>query len=179
MESIEYLDALVNNYLDSARTENLFSAEAQEAILDQERFPVQMVIDAVREMFELESVERGLELRTVNSSLWLKGDAIAILRIVSNLVKNAIEHAAQGKVLLGCRRQTGACVINVVDTGVGIPDNELERLRLAFEQGTDAGDGHGLGLHIVDDLCRKNGHTFSIESRPGRGTRVAVSIALA
>jgi len=179
MESIEYLDALVNNYLDSARTENLFSAEAQEAILDQERFPVQMVIDAVREMFELESVERGLELRTVNSSLWLKGDAIAILRIVSNLVKNAIQHAAQGKVLLGCRRQTGACVINVVDTGVGIPDNELERLRLAFEQGTDAGDGHGLGLHIVDDLCRKNGHTFSIESRPGRGTRVAVSIALA
>ncbi len=179
IESIEYLDALVNNYLDSAQAEDLVSADAQEAILSQERLPVQMVIDAVREMFELESVDRGVELRTVDSSLWLKGDAIAILRIVSNLVKNAIQHTTQGKVLLGCRRKAGACVINVIDTGVGIPERELERLRLAFEQGAEASGGHGLGLHIVDDLCKKNGYTLSIKSQPGRGTQVAVSIALA
>jgi signal transduction histidine kinase len=107
----------------------------------------------------------------------VRGNPVATVRVVGNLVKNAINNTPSGRVLLGCRREEGACVICIADTGRGMDARTLSRVREAFEQGDDVQDGHGLGLHIVASLCARLGYHFDISSAEGRGTLARVRLA--
>ncbi len=178
LESVAYLDALVSNYLDTASEDEADAEEAQvEAV--REPFPVQLVLDAVHRMFTPEAEARGLTFRRCNSSLRVLGDPVATVRIASNLVKNAIQHTEQGGVLIGCRRLGERCVLCVVDSGEGIAAQERERLLGAFQQGDEAQEGHGLGLHIVSSLSARLGYDFSLDSGPRGGSTARVSLPIA
>lgn len=175
LDSVEYLESLVSNYLDSASEDN----PGNDTRSLQENFPIQLVLDGVSQMFAEEAQERGIELRTVSSSMMVRGNPIATVRIVSNLVKNAIKNTVEGRLLLGCRREPGACAVCVMDTGSGMSEQALAQALGAFQQVDEAQDGHGLGLHIVASLCEKNGYQFAIQSEEGRGTVATVRLTLA
>jgi signal transduction histidine kinase len=174
LDSVEYLESLVSNYLDSSREAHPVS-DIQSL---HENFPIQLVLDGVAQMFATEAQEKGIELRTVPCSMLVRGNPIATVRIVSNLVKNAIKNTSRGKVLLGCRREQGACAVWILDTGRGMTEQELEIALDAFRQveQEQEQDGHGLGLHIVASLCEKHGYQFAIQSEPGRGTVARVRL---
>ncbi|WP_167854744.1 sensor histidine kinase [Mangrovimicrobium sediminis] len=176
LESVAYLDALVSGYLDNARAEHAAAPSAREL---QEPFPVQLVLDAVTRMFSAEAGDKGLRLRCRPSSAQVVGDPLATVRIVSNLVKNAIAHTGSGGVLIGCRRSPGHCTICVADSGGGMDPAQRERLQRAFEQGDESREGHGLGLHIVNSLCRREGYDFTLDSVAGAGVIARVRLELA
>lgn len=126
--------------------------------------------------------EKGLELVVVPSSLKVRSDAQALRRLVQNLVSNAIKYTVSGKVLVGVRRRGDHAVIEVHDTGIGIPAEKAESVFKEFtrlDEGARAAQGLGLGLSIVDRLARMLEHPVTMASAPGEGTVFRLSVPLA
>ncbi len=99
-------------------------------------------------------------------------------RALSNLAENAVAHTARGCIVLAARPGDEGCVtIEVRDTGSGMPPDERER---AFERfyraGVRGGEGFGLGLAIVRESVRVLNGTVEIDSEPGIGTVVRLSL---
>jgi CheY-like chemotaxis protein/anti-sigma regulatory factor (Ser/Thr protein kinase) len=132
--------------------------------------------------YQLRAAEQGLTLRTVSSSLTLRADPALLERIIRNLLENALRYTDQGRILLGCRRRSGKVLIQVHDTGVGIPAEHLGRIFQEFYQvsnpARDRSKGLGLGLAIVDRLARLLGYGVSVSSRPGKGTCFTIEAVL-
>jgi signal transduction histidine kinase len=94
--------------------------------------------------------------------------------IVDNLVVNAIKYSPSGRVVVGIRRRAGELVLDVVDNGCGIADDDLERVFAAFCQISSAAQGIGLGLSLVRDHCTALGHRIELASQLGQGSRFSV-----
>lgn len=101
-------------------------------------------------------------------------DAVALRRILGNLVDNAIKFTPRGRVLLACRRRPDAWRVEVRDAGVGIAPEAQERVFGDFEQvgniERNLQRGHGLGLAIVRRLAARLGVQITLRSAPGRGS---------
>lgn len=98
---------------------------------------------------------------------------LVVVRVLDNLIANALRHATQGQVLLSGRRRCDGYLIQVWDKGEGIAPERLARLNQPFSPGVE---GFGLGLFIVHQLCRNVGYDFHISSVPGRGTCCSLRI---
>ncbi|WP_245516492.1 hybrid sensor histidine kinase/response regulator [Methylobacterium segetis] len=134
---------------------------------------------------------KGLRLTVRGSGLVVTSDVVLLQRILQNLVSNAIRYSESGGVLIAARRRGEACRIEVVDTGRGIDAGERD---LVFEEfyrggggkGVAAGEsvtrgeepGLGLGLSIVRRMAQALGHPLELASRPGRGTRMSLTVPL-
>jgi signal transduction histidine kinase len=125
-------------------------------------------------MFEAEAREKGLGFRTMPSSHRVGADPIALMRIVSNLVSNAVKYTGTGSVLLGCRRNGDRVRIEVHDTGAGMSPDEVDRVLRPYQKGETGGTG--LGLAVVARLAREQGFAFDVISTPGRGSAFSVSV---
>lgn len=109
------------------------------------------------------------------------GNASAIEQMVTNLVKNAINHTESGSItVLVTQVRHGLLSIIVRDTGRGIPHKDLYRIFEPFYRGDQAKArgtaGSGLGLSIVSELVRLHHGRISIKSALGRGTRVSITL---
>ena len=113
---------------------------------------------------------------------WVASDANHLLRIVRNLVANALAYTERGGVLIAARTRNGALTLEVWDTGVGIAAEHLPHLFEAFYQvGNRARDrrkGLGLGLAVAKRLAALLKHPLEVQSRPGRGTVVRLTLPL-
>ena len=118
------------------------------------------------------------------SSLTVRSDRRLLRRLLQNLVSNAIKYTPSGRVLVGARRRGGRLVVEVWDTGLGIPEikqkivfREFQRL----DQGAKVARGLGLGLSIVERIGRILDHPVTLTSEPGRGSvfRVEVPVVAA
>jgi signal transduction histidine kinase/CheY-like chemotaxis protein len=119
---------------------------------------------------------KGLALRVRTTPLFVNSDPLLLRSILQNLLGNALRYTERGGVLLAARRRGGEVRIEVVDTGPGIEPGEQERLFRAWERGEARGDGGaGLGLALAVRMSRLLGHRLALRSRPGRGSRFAVS----
>jgi len=133
--------------------------------------------------YRMRAHAKGLEFRVVPCALTVSADPPLLERIVRNLVENALRYTDRGAVLLGCRRRKDRILIEVYDTGVGIPAEHLERIFHEFYQvsnpARDRGKGLGLGLAIVDRLARLLGYRIGVTSQPGKGSCFRVEVPLA
>lgn len=127
--------------------------------------------------------ERGIELKSVYSSLCVRSDQNLLSRILRNLISNAIKYTSSGTILVGVRRVGETARIQVLDTGIGIGGDELERVFEEFHQlgntARDRREGLGLGLAIVERLASLLGHSVEVSSQPGRGTCFSVHVPIA
>jgi signal transduction histidine kinase len=111
-------------------------------------------------------------------------DRPQILRVVDNLVANAVKFTPDGgSVRLAARREGGTAVVEVTDTGLGIPPTEQRQLFNRFYRGTSAVDkaipGSGLGLAISQVIAEAHGGTIQVESAPGSGSTFRLALPLA
>jgi two-component system, sensor histidine kinase len=146
---------------------------------DISEFPAARLLARIESTFAGAAHEKGLSFRVVSTAAWVRSDFILLERILFNLVSNALRYTASGGVLVGCRRRGGRLLIEVWDTGVGIPQDQQSKIFGEFyrlgEPDRDRQAGLGLGLAIVDRLCRLLGHPIELASTLGRGTRFAVA----
>ncbi len=127
--------------------------------------------------FDAQASDRGLRLGLASGDAVVASDATMVRSIVQNLVSNAIRYTARGGVLVGIRRRGAAVVIEVWDTGVGIPPEDRQRIFGEFERLDSGNDvGIGLGLAIVERTARLLGAELTLTSTVGRGSRFALTL---
>ena len=117
---------------------------------------------------------KGLSLRTRCTLFCTNSDALALRRLLGNLIDNAIKYTATGGVLVSARMRAGHSVIEVWDTGIGIDSEHQSRVFEEFFRVQDSGgtrDSFGLGLAIVSRLAERLQITVGLTSVPGQGSR--------
>jgi signal transduction histidine kinase len=106
-------------------------------------------------------------------------DAKQLGRVFANLIGNAVKFTPRGGAInVCCAMRDGALLVEVNDTGIGIPPDELPRVFGKYFRATSAQGfkGSGLGLTISKEIVEAHGGHIGVESVSGKGTRVAVTL---
>ncbi|MCW5801720.1 MAG: PAS-domain containing protein [Deltaproteobacteria bacterium] len=176
-QSGRHLLALVNDVLDLAKIE----AGRQE--LDLDDVPVGAAIEdgvaALALVAEVRGVAVAADAAALDATATVRADRLRLRQILYNLVSNAVKFTERGgsvRVVARCEERTVA--IDVIDTGIGIAEDDLPRLCKAFEQAAlptgDRPPGTGLGLTLTKRLVEMHGGTLSIASQLGVGSTFTV-----
>ena len=171
--------ALINDILDLSRI------EAGRMELRVDRFSLETLLKSVHETGTLLAQEKGLEvsleLPASGGLPEMRTDRQKLQQILLNLVNNAVKFTASGSVVIRGRRVRDRQVrIEVADSGIGIPESELEAIFDEFRQvdgsSTRRHQGTGLGLAITKRLIELMGGNIGVESEEGKGSMFTVQI---
>jgi signal transduction histidine kinase len=103
-------------------------------------------------------------------------------KVMLNLLSNAVKHTFAGEIAVRVLSRDGHAVVEVADTGVGIPPEQLEHVFVRFHRVPNARsrthEGTGIGLSLVQELVKLHGGTIQVESAVGRGTTFTVRMPL-
>jgi two-component system sensor histidine kinase HydH len=163
------LEAILEDFLRFARVQEL-----RTRLTD-----LNAVVDEVRDFCEGQGIAQGIVTRAIYDPglppVALDGELFK--QALLNLILNA-QHAMPdgGELILATRRDDGCAVLDVIDTGVGIPPEVQPRIFDAFYS-TRPG-GSGLGLPTTRKIVEAHDGTISVESEPGRGSRFTIRLAL-
>ncbi|MEW9837826.1 sensor histidine kinase [Mesorhizobium sp. ZMM04-4] len=176
-ESGNHLLSVVNSILDVSRLEA--GAHATHA----EPFRFSEAVETCRAMLARQASDRKLTLTTdIAAEIGeVHADKRAVKQMLINLVSNAIKFTPEGgAVSVGAKRIGTRLHFWVSDTGIGIPEEDLARIGEPYVQVRDdytrQFDGTGLGLSLVKGLVALHGGSMTIDSEPGRGTTVTISL---
>ena len=137
-------------------------------------FALQLLFQKLERELAPLAEEKGLAFRMRDTSLVLHADPALVELILRNLLLNAIRYTERGAVLLACRRRGLRAVVEVWDTGIGIPPAQHQAIFKEFHQlgnpERDRCKGLGLGLAIVEGLARAMSVDIGLRSAPGRGS---------
>jgi signal transduction histidine kinase len=145
-------------------------------VLHVEPVDVGVVIeDVVRAFGDAAGANDVRLVRHAEDALTIEADPVRVAEVLGNLVSNAIRHTpAGGTVTVRAERDGRGTVIEVDDTGSGIPAEDRDAVFERFVRSADTG-GSGLGLAIAKRLVEAHGGTVAAEESPGGGTRVRVT----
>ncbi|PWB48035.1 MAG: hypothetical protein C3F18_11775 [Nitrosomonadales bacterium] len=167
---------IINDILDFSKI------EAGKMELEQADFSLEQVIRHVTDIAAARAQEKGLELRIdigFDVPGALAGDALRLEQVLTNLINNAIKFTERGSITLAMQRIPAepGCVrlrFEVTDTGIGLSEEQLERLFSPFTQADNSTTrkygGTGLGLSICKRLVALMGGEIGVESTPGSGS---------
>jgi PAS domain S-box-containing protein len=167
--AITAMSRLLNALLDISKLE---SGAIKPELTD---FKVAAIFEELRNEFAGLAARKGLDLQIQNSGHHVFSDPSLVEQILRNLLSNAIKYTRAGRVILHCTQESEAQVrIEVTDTGIGIPADQLPYIYDEFYQigvpTNSTRDGYGLGLSIVQRLVRLLNLGFDVRSEPGKGS---------
>lgn len=172
-QAIESMTRLLNALLDISRLES----GAIEPITGE--VPLAEIFAELRAEFATIAAARNLDLQIRHSGLVIATDRTLFYQLLQNLIGNALKYTDRGWVRLRCSQAADTVDISVEDSGIGIPEDKLERIFDEYYQVDTHGTkrmGVGLGLAIVREVTRLLGFAIRIFSRVGEGTRVELRI---
>jgi len=139
---------------------------------------VSEVIDQAREEESVNGGGHSFVLDLSEAPLPARTDSEKLRQVLLNLVDNAVRFSpGGGTVTVGARRRGETIVLSVSDEGVGIPDNEQERIFAKFYRVGDAQTGGtGVGLFIAQGLISALGGRITVQSTEGRGSSFIVEL---
>lgn len=128
--------------------------------------------------FAAQAADKGLQLRSRTGATartaWADSDPMMLQSIVDNLLSNALRYTRQGGVRLVLRRRGDHWLLQVIDSGPGIPGEVLPQLFIAYRRFDDRSsrhdEGQGLGLALVHKQSERLGHALAVRSRVGHGS---------
>lgn len=171
-QSLDATQSLLNTLMDVS------TLEAGKITPQMARFPIMPMLANLYDQIEPEATAKSLELRVVPTGAWVHSDPVLLERLLRNLLVNAVRYTERGGVVLGCRRRGDRVAICVVDSGIGIPEENFDAIFDDFTRLGDKGSGTqrglGLGLGVVRRTAQLLGHEIELRSRPGQGSCFAV-----
>ena len=174
--SVVAMSSLLNEILDISRLDAGTVRPRSTA------FPVARILDRLRGPYSYAATQKYLTFRVRPCHAVVHTDEVLLYRILANLLNNAIRYTEKGGVLVACRHRGDALAIEVWDTGIGIPEDQLEEVFIEFRQlanpHRDRDQGLGLGLAIVDRTARVLGLPLAVRSRVGRGSVFSILVPL-
>ncbi len=176
-QAIEAMSRLINAVLDISK---LQSGAIRPDPAD---FAVAALFEEMRNEFASLAASKGLELRIEAAALAAHSDASLVGQILRNLVSNAIKYTNSGWVRLRAAPGATGVRLEVADTGVGIPADQLPYIYDEFYQvgvaTNTTREGYGLGLAIVQRLVTLLGLRLEVRSEVGRGSAFALELPAA
>ncbi len=180
---------IINDILDFSRI------EAGKLLIDNTLFKLDELVEETIDILTLKAFEKKLEmLYRVDHDIpsQLMGDPVRIRQIIVNLLGNAIKFTREGEIYVSIRKESDVYwqegkkylnfVIQVKDTGIGIPKDKLQKIFESFTQADNSTTrkygGTGLGLAISKSLAELMNGNLSVESEPGCGSMFSLSLPL-
>jgi two-component system CheB/CheR fusion protein len=175
----EHLLRIVNDILDFSKLDS----GSVECVMQ----PVEIIqllqeaVESIRFLAEKNSLVLKIEKQDL-TSVYLKTDPVRFRQILDNLLSNAVKFTSHGGVTVHVKKHEGRLIIQIIDTGVGIAKDDIERIFKPFEQVdpsyTRRHGGTGLGLAITQKLVNMLQGQIDFVSTKGEGTQVTLSFPL-
>jgi signal transduction histidine kinase len=174
----ERLTALINNILDFSRI------EAGRKEYDFRETDLRELVANTLESYRYEIEQHGFTLEEkIDPVPHVRVDREAMARSLVNLVNNALKYSQDRKYIgVNLYRESGSVKLEVIDHGIGIPNQEQEKI---FEKFYRVGDplvhntkGSGLGLSLVQHIAHAHGGEVSVNSTPGQGSKFTIKLPL-
>lgn len=177
LEEVERLTKTVEGLLALARL------DAGKARTEWVKLDLVELVSLVADQMSLLADDKQLEIRChAAGPVFVHGDRARLKQVIVNLLDNAIQYTPQGGGIdLRVSRQNGAAILEVIDTGIGIPESALPHVFNRFYRVDQARSrnvgGAGIGLSIVKSIIAAHDGKIDITSQEGFGTTVRIELA--
>ncbi len=174
---------LINDILDLAKV------DAGKMTFEETPFKISLSISSMLHLFETKIQEKNLILvKEYDSEIpeVLLGDSVRLHQIILNLVSNAVKFTATGKITVNANlisedEEKATIEFAISDTGIGIPENRMDRIFDNFQQASSGTSrlygGTGLGLAIVKQLVESQGGSIKVKSTIGEGSTFSFQLS--
>ena len=175
-QSADHILNLLNNLLEYS------SLEQGKLQVSKEDFDIGQVCEEIAEMFAPIAQHKNLQFHYDNSipqNTFINSDKLKIKQILTNLISNGIKYTLEGSVTFKARMGRNLLVINIIDTGMGIPEDQREELFKPFvriKSYNQFAEGTGYGMTVVKGLIDLLGGEIHLESEVGKGSHFEVRI---
>jgi protein-histidine pros-kinase len=174
-KSGKHLLALINDLSDLAKINSGEISFCIEKLNARE-----LILDVMNTLYPLAEEKNLLFIgKLPNKDINISSDKRLLTQIMSNMVHNAIKFTDQGRVLIELSEDKEHAFVHIIDTGVGIKEEKIERLFQPFQQmyiAEKKNEGSGLGLHISKKLADLISVQVEVSSQFGKGTHFTVII---
>jgi signal transduction histidine kinase/ActR/RegA family two-component response regulator len=176
LSSVDALESLFDELLDISRLDAGYIKPAPS------HFAAAALFERLETAYAPIARKNHLTLSFDDDGVVLNTDSVLLERVVGNLLSNALRYTPQGSVSVRCRRGAAAAIVEVADTGIGIPREEHEHVFDEFYQlgnpERDRRKGLGLGLATVKRMTQLLGCRVSVDSAPGHGSVFSVEVPI-
>ncbi len=173
-DSLEALRGLLNALLDISKLDaGVMKAEISPVML-------QPLMERLIKQYTGRADEKGLKLKSFCPNVAVRSDPVLLERVLSNFLSNAVRYTEEGGVLIGVRTRGEEVLIQVYDTGAGIPKDKVDDIFVEFQQldnpARDRRRGLGLGLAIVERVLALLNHPLTLRSVVGQGSVFSLNV---
>ena len=174
-QAVNRMSGVISNLLDSAR---LVEVDAQ-LVLHTSEFDLAVVLREVAALYREMAPRLRIAEDFDEQDLILVGDQKLLFQVFSNMMSNAAKYSPDGGVVrLAARREDGEIRVTVEDNGVGIPEQDRERLFERYFRGSNVSGivGTGIGLYLVKTVVDLHGGSITLASHEGQGSTFLVTL---
>lgn len=141
------------------------------------------IFESLHSDFHPVAEKSNVRLRIRRSDVHVTSDRMMLRRILQNILSNALRYTREGGVVIGARRRGQFVRIDILDTGIGIAEDQFKLVFEEFHRGPEAAasyaGGLGLGLSIVQRMTQALNHKLELKSVLGKGTLFRLTLPLA
>lgn len=176
--SAEHILSLLTNLLNFSRLDQ----GKETKILS--NFNIETLCDELVEMFIPLAESKQLSFiyeKNFNEKTYVKSDALKTKQILSNLLSNAIKYTIKGKITFKVSNNNNEVIFNIIDEGIGIPQDKLEEIFKPFsriDNNESLIEGNGFGLFVVKGLIDLLNGEIEVKSEPKKGSQFVVKIPM-
>ena len=179
LEEVERLTKIVEGLVALSRL------DAGEAKVEWVQFDLAELATTTADQMNLLAEDKGITVQSNSKqNVLVEGDRARLKQVIVNLLDNAIKYTSGGGTIrLNVTRQNGHAILDIADTGIGIPAESVPHVfdrffRVDKARSRDEG-GAGLGLSIVKSICTAHNAEVHVESAVGKGSRFRIRLPLA
>lgn len=181
---------IAKGLLNLRRLSNLFGSlidiarlESRDQPLRRSKCNLAALVDDIKEILTYQAEKKDLQFEFDQDDIWVFVNEDQIRQVFLNLVNNAILYSSSGIIRIHFHRRLDKVQVEVIDDGLGIPEEHLDLIFERFHRVNDSrsrqNGGSGLGLAIVKQVLREHGEAIHVESILGRGSRFWFELPLA
>jgi signal transduction histidine kinase/CheY-like chemotaxis protein len=174
--SSEHILSLLSNLLDFS------SLDQGKQHVSRAVFRAAELSDQLANMFKPIAENKQLKFyyhKNIADDLYVNSDALKIRQVVSNIISNAIKYTIEGEIHYGVYLVNNKLVFNVIDQGIGIPNDKIEEMFKPFskaENNPGLAEGNGFGLYVVKGMLDLLGGNITVMSELEKGSHFEIRI---
>ena len=174
--SSHHILSLLSNLLEFS------SLEQGKQFIKRADFNVSELCDQLATMFKPIAENKQLKFfyhKNISDNLYINSDSLKIKQVVSNIISNALKYTIEGEVHFGVYLVNNKLIFNVIDQGIGIPNDKIEEMFKPFSRADNnigLAEGNGFGLFVVRGLLELLGGNIKVMSELEKGSHFEISI---